>query len=148
MITKCFCTSSKIFLKGFIMKSGLGIFIWKISVALYLIANGILGLSKWPGGDFNTIFTRIGFGNSILVTIASVIALVAGIAILLEMLNIQLPYLDTLIFIVAIIWAVYIVVEIISWTRGSLGNFWHVLQMLAVHLMVLGSLLVASRKFG
>jgi hypothetical protein len=129
------------------MKDGLGVFLWKISVALYLIANGVLGLINNRAGDFATIFGRIGLGGGLFVTIASVIALVAGIAILLEMFNIKLSFLDTLIFIVAIIWAVYIVVEIISWTKGF-DNFWHVLQMLAVHLMVLGSLLIASKKFG
>jgi len=133
------------------MKSGLGIFIWKISVALYLIANGVLGLQKWSGGDFMVIFKRMNFsGNtlSIFVTIASVIAFVAGIAILLEIFDMKLSFLETLIFIVAIIWAVYVVIEIISWVTSGFADFWHLLQMLAVHLMVLGSLLVASRKFG
>jgi hypothetical protein len=130
------------------MKDGLGVFLWKISVALYLIANGILGLSK--GGDFAIIFSRIGLKSgtlSLLVTVASVIALVAGIAILLEMFNFKLSFLDTLIFIVAIIWAVYIAIEIISWvTSGGFG--WGLVQMLAVHLMVFASLLIASKKFG
>ncbi|MCL1958604.1 MAG: hypothetical protein FWF68_03285 [Spirochaetes bacterium] len=131
------------------MKDGVGIFLWKISVALYLIANGILGLQS--GGDFRVIFNRIGFGGSTLslfVTIASVIALVAGIAILLEMFNIRLSFLDTLIFIIAIIWAVYVVIEVVSWVTGGFKDFWHLLQMLAVHIMVLGSLLVASKKIG
>ena len=134
------------------MKDGLGIFLWKISVALYLIANGVLGLTKWTGGDFDIIFRRIGFSGGTLnlfVLVASVIAVVAGIAILLEMFNISFSFLDTLILIVAIIWAVYVVIEIVSWvTSGFSGNFWHMLQMLAVHLMVLASLLVASKKFG
>ena len=134
------------------MKGGLGIFLWKISVALYLIANGVLGLSKWTGGDFAIIFTRLGFKGGtwdLFVMVASVIALVAGIAVLLEMLNVTLSFLDTLIFIVAIIWAVYVVVEIVSWvTSGFSGNFWHMLQMLAVHFMVLASLLIATKKFG
>jgi hypothetical protein len=131
------------------MKDGLGVFLWKISVALYLIANGVLGLSK-AGGDFAVIFNRVGLKSgtlSLLVAVASVIALVAGIAILLEMLNIKLSFLDTLIFIVAIIWAVYIVIEIISWVTGG-GFGWGLVQMLAVHLMVFASLLIASKKFG
>ena len=134
------------------MKVGIGNFLWKISVALYLIANGVLGLSKYSGGDFNTIFRRMGFSGDTLnlfVVVASIIALVAGIAILLEMLNIKLPFLDTLLFIVAIIWAVYIVIEIVAWiTKGRSENLWYILQMLAVHLMVLASLLVASKKVG
>jgi hypothetical protein len=128
---------------------GIGSLLWKISVALYLIANGVLGLFM-GGGDFKIIFGTIFGGNvDIFVTIAAIISLVAGIAILLEFFNVQLSFLDTLVFIVAIIWAVYIVIEIIAWLRGN--NFgkdlWGTLQKLAVHLMVLGSLLIASKKF-
>jgi len=131
------------------MKDGLGIFLWKISVALYLIANGVLGLSKWKGGDFNIIFDRMGFRGdtlSIFVAIASVVALVAGIAIVLEMLNIQVSFLDTLILIIAVIWAVYIVIEIIAWVKDGFGDAWFSLQRLAVHIMVLANLLIASKK--
>ena len=128
------------------MKEGIGAFLWKISVALYLIANGFLGLST--GGDFKIIFSRIGLGNNIFVIIAAVIALIAGVMILLEMFNIKFSILDTLILIVAIIWAVYVVINIIGWIGTGFANFWGVLQMLAVHLMVLASLLIASKKFG
>ena len=41
--------------------AGIGVFLWKISVALYLIANGVLGLNK--GGDFKIIFERMFSGN-------------------------------------------------------------------------------------
>jgi len=133
------------------MKEGIGVFLWKISVALYLIANGVLGLTKYSNGDFNVIFRRIGLSGSALslfVTCASVIALLAGIFILIEMFGKNISFLDTLLLIVAIIWAVYIIVEIVSWITGGFDNLWHVLQMLAVHLMVLASLLIASKKFG
>jgi hypothetical protein len=134
------------------MKDGLGIFLWKISVALYLIANGVLGLTKslFNKGDFWVIFSRIGFKGDILsvfVAVASVVALVAGIAIILEMLNVTFPFLDTLIFIIAIIWAVYIVIEIIGWITSKDSSLWPVLQMLAVHIMVLANLLIASKRF-
>jgi len=134
------------------MKDGVGIFLWKISVALYLIANGVLGLSRsfWNNGDFWIIFDRMGFqGNALtlFVTIASVIALVAGIAILLKMFNVSLSFLDVLIFIIAIIWAVYVIIEVISWiTHPRDNNIWSTLQMLAVHLMVLANLLIACGK--
>ena len=127
------------------MKDGLGIFLWKIAVALYLIANGVLGLTG--GGDFSIIFGRMKF-PSIFVVIAGVIALVAGICIILEMLNISVSFLDTLILIVAVIWAVFIVIEIVAWLPELGKNLWHILQMLAVHVMVLASLLIASKKFG
>jgi len=128
---------------------GIGIFLWKISVALYLLANGALGLSG--GGDFRIIFGRMGMSGSTLslfVTIASIVAVVAGVALLLEMFNVRLSFLNLLILIVAIIWAVYIIINIFTWLSSGFGNFWHELQRLAVHLMVLASLLVASKRFG
>jgi len=133
------------------MNDGIGRKLWTISVALYLIANGVLGLTKWAGGDFDIIFRRMKFSGgtlSFFVTVASVIALIAGIFILIEMFGKNIRLLDTLILIVAIIWAVYVVIEIISWVTGGFDNLWHVLQMLAVHLMVLASLLIASKRFG
>ena len=136
------------------MKEGVGVFLWKIAVALYLIANGVLGLTKYANkGDFHVIFSRM-FGESgnvlnVFVAVASVIALVAGIAVLLEMFNIRLSFLDSLILIIAVIWAVYIVIEIIGWiTNARSGNPWSILQMLAVHIMVFSSLLIASKKIG
>ena len=132
------------------MNRGLTFFLWQLSVSLYLIANGVLGLQRWSGGDFLIIFKRMGFGGStlsLLVTIASVISFVAGIAILLELFSVELPFLSTLVFIIAIIWAVYIVIEIISWLTSGLKDFFHEIQLLAIHIMVLASLLTASKRF-
>jgi hypothetical protein len=131
------------------MKDGIGIFLWKISVALYLIANGVLGLMRYADGDFWIIFNKLGFDGDALnlfVRIAGVIAFIAGVAIALEMLNVKISFLETLTFIVAIIWAVYIIVEIFSWTKGGNNNIWHLAQKLAVHLMVLANLLITSKK--
>ncbi|MCL2265865.1 MAG: hypothetical protein FWC22_07470 [Treponema sp.] len=131
----------------------IGQFLWKISVALYLIANGMLGILKPRGGsdgDFEIIFGAIfkNSNNGLLVTIVGVIAVIAGAAILLEMLNISIPMRDTLIFIIAIIWAVYVVLGLISWITSGFADFWYMLQRLGVHTMVLASLLIASGKFG
>jgi hypothetical protein len=135
---------------GVNMNKGISVFLWQLAVALYLIANGVLGLQRWSGGDFLIIFKRMGFsGNALstVVVIASIIAFLAGVAVILELFSIELPFLDTLVFIVAIIWAVYIVIEIVSWLTGGLKDFFHELQLLAVHIMVLASLLTASKRF-
>jgi len=130
------------------MKEGIGVFLWKISVALYLIANGVLGLFR-NGGDFRIILTNTMGLPIIVAQIAAVIALVAGIALILEMLNIKVSFLDTLILIIAIIWAIYVIIGLVSWlTNTASMDFWLMLQRLGVHLMVLASLLIASRKFG
>jgi hypothetical protein len=131
------------------IKGGLGQLLWKISVALYLIANGVLGLNK--RGDFKTIFDFVfkGTFSDMVVMIVSIIALLAGILVLFAMLKVKFSFLDELLVVVAIIWLVYVIVEILYWLRGGIGNnLWDIIQKLAVHLMVLGSLLLASRKFG
>ncbi|MCL2720716.1 MAG: hypothetical protein FWD47_05195 [Treponema sp.] len=123
--------------------SGLGAFIWKIAVALYLFATGVMGMTK--GGDLSVIFGVIGQGNSILVVIAGVIALIAGVCIILEMLNVSISFLDTLILIIAIIWVVFTILMVIV----LIGNFdWAPLANVAVYVMVSASLLIASKKFG
>jgi hypothetical protein len=139
--------------KVVIIKGGLGTFIWKVSVALYLIANGVLGIMDRTRftSDFYIMFSKIGFQGSFRVTlaiVASVIALAAGICLLLEMLKVRISFFDNFIFIVAIIWAVYVIIEIVAWiTQGRSSEMFYILQLIAVHLMVLGSLLIASNRF-
>jgi len=130
------------------MKEGLGNFLWKISVALYLIVNGVLGLKK-ESGDFVNMFSDMFKGNppqDLFVTIASIVALIAGIAILLELFNVEISFMDNLIFVIAIIWGVYVVIELVRLLQHGFGLF--PLQILAVHLMVFSSLLISSKKFG
>jgi len=127
--------------------AGIGAVIWKIAVALYLLATGVLGVNK--GGDLAGILRYIFKGNAdIFIIVAGVIAIVAGILLLLEMFNVRVPILDTLILIVAIIWAVFIVFILIHWIGNSFGAFWETLQKLGIYVMVLASLLIASKKFG
>jgi len=121
----------------------IGQLVWKIAVALYLLANGILGIGN--NGDYREIFSVLGNDTKIFVIVAGVISLIAGVFILLELFNIKIDIVNTLIFIIAIIWAVFVVLRIIS----ALGSFnVEVLAQIAIYLMVLGSLLVASGKFG
>jgi uncharacterized membrane protein YphA (DoxX/SURF4 family) len=132
------------------MNRSLGFFLWQLSVALYLIANGVLGIDK--GGDFAIIYRAVlgrGDVTTFLAIITGIIALVAGIVLVLDLLQIKLSFLYLFIFIVAVVWAVYIAVELIYWYKSGdfSSSLWYVLQKLAVHLMVLGSLLTASRKF-
>jgi len=140
------------------MKDGIGIFLWKLSVALYLIANGALGLFVKKGlktigksSDFEIIFGKMFKDGDVvkaLVVCASVVAFVAGICVILEMLNVEISFLDTLILIIAIIWVVYVIFSVIVWVGDKFDPFWYTLQKLGVHVMVLASLMIASKKFG
>ena len=120
---------------------GIGGFIWRISVALYLLATGVLG-TFYRDGHLKDIL-----GNELLVLIAGIIAFLAGLFLLLEFFKITISFLDTLVLIIAIVWAVFVVLGIISWI-GTNESIWTMLQRIGVHVMVCASLLVASKKFG
>jgi len=135
------------------MSRGICGFLGQLAAALYLIANGVLGLQggRRGAGVFSDILRRMGFSGDMLnfmLVILSIVALVAGIAILLEMFNIELPILSLVMLIVAIAWVVYIVITLFSWITGGFNNFFQELSMLAVNVMVLASLLTASKRFG
>ena len=127
-------------------KDGIGIFLWKLAVGLYLIANGVLGFIG-KGGDFQVILTNTMKFPSIIATIVAVFALIAGILVIIEMFGMAFRLLDIIALVLAIIWAVYIIIGIISWIRDidSL-SFWGMLQRLGVHTMVLGYLLITAKK--
>ncbi|MCL2214016.1 MAG: hypothetical protein FWC06_02285 [Treponema sp.] len=126
-------------------KDGIGVFLWKLAVALYLIANGVLGLMG--GGDYHTILTGTMKFPSIIATIIAVLSLIAGIMVVIEMFGKTIRILDYIALGLAVIWAAYIVIGIISWVTSP-GNttIWYMLQRLGVHTMVLGSLLITARK--
>jgi len=128
-------------------KDGIGIFLWKLSVGLYLIANGVLGLIKKFSGDFDIILTKtMGFPVWV-AQIVAVLALIAGIMVLIEMFGITIRSLDFIALVLAIIWAVFIIIGVVSWiTKQGDMSIWHMLQRLAIHTMVLGSLLITAKK--
>ena len=133
-----------------VIKGGIGNNLWKISITLYLVAEGILAVLKNNASGFKAMFLGIGLNNDTIVVFAGIIALAAGVAILLEMFKVELPFLSTLIFIVAIIWAVYVIVVIFGWLKTGIGEgpaIWIKFLNLAIQLMVLSSLMIASRRF-
>ncbi|MCL2801720.1 MAG: hypothetical protein FWD28_08195 [Treponema sp.] len=117
-----------------------------IAVALYLFANGILGFSN--GGDFHTMSSAIFSGNivGIVTTILSVIGLIAGVLLLLQLFRIAIPNIELLMLIVIIVWVVFMVIVDIIHPLGSKPNLLAYLVQLATHLMVLGALISASKS--
>jgi len=120
-----------------------GSIIWKIGIALYLVAQGFMGIMQkggvwFSGGDFVDLF-----GAGIISVIAGIIALIAGIFILLEMFNIRLSFLPLLILILTIIWVVIVIFAVVYLLRDfGLAR----LAIVAVHMMIAGSLLSASKR--
>jgi len=127
----------------------LGSILLNIAVALYLFANGVLGLTN-RSGEFETMIRTI-FGrgdlSGILIIVLSVIAIGAGIFLLLELFNISIKITDLIIFIFVIVWAVFIViVDIINPLRNGI-TFLPYLVQLASHLLVFGTLITFCKKF-
>jgi len=130
------------------MKGGIGSTILKIGVIVYLAVNGIFAFMGQ--GDFQIIFRMLGFTGNLLqifVIVFGVLALIAALGTLLEMFGIKYKLLNTMLFIVAIIWAIYIVVNIITWIMHKFGAPLQHLQMFAVHTIVFATLLIESEKF-
>ena len=133
--------------------------IWQLAAALYLVANGVLGLQGGGGagailrggsGVFHEILHRMGFRGDtlgVMLTLLCIIAIVAGIAIVLDLFSIEVPFLNIVVLVVGIFWIIYIVITLVSWIGDGFGNFFQELSMLAVNAMILASLLTASKRF-
>jgi len=136
----------------------LGYFLLNIAVALYLFANGVLGLnSKWldraVGRDtfYSMLKTIFGSGDftKVLTIILSVCAIVAGVFLLLTLFRNNLALTELILIVFIILWVIYIIiVDIISPLKGNGPKFLEYLTILAAHFMVLGALLSATKRFG
>ena len=127
-----------------------------ISVAIYLLINGIVGVSRRSsfldrGGEFgkmiNTIFKRGDFSD-VLIVVLSICAIAAGIFLLLTLFRIELPITDLILLIFICLWLVFIVIlDIINPLKNDVKLLEYLLQ-LAPHLMVLGALITSTKRFG
>jgi hypothetical protein len=136
----------------------LGYFVLNLSVALYLFANGVLGISRQKdflgnyGGEFGKMIqTFFGKGNitNILVVVLSLCAIAAGIFILLQLFNIRIRINDLIMLIFIIIWVAFIlIVDIINPMQArSKPDILPYLVQLSAHLMVLGGLISSTKRF-
>jgi len=143
------------------MSKGIGVLILNISVALYLFATGILGFSSDRGGAIGRAFERNeirqavnaifkGDVANIVSVIFAILAIVAGVLILLKLFNIAIPQMDLILIIVAIFWIVFIVLIdiIIPLDKNSKIKFLDWLRIICPHLMVLGSIVLSTDRFG
>jgi len=129
----------------------IGYFLLTIAAALYLFANGILGITKDRGGEFGTMVRTI-FGrgdlSNILIIVLSVCGIAAGIFLLLYLFRIKVLITDIILFVFIILWVVFIViVDIIDPLQKKIELLKYLLQ-LAPHLMVLGTLTLSTKRFG
>ena len=121
-----------------------------VAAALYLFANGIMGIVRNRGGEFVTMVRAI-FGRSdlapVLIVVLSVCGIIAGILMLLSLFKIEFPIKDIILFVFIIVWAVFmVVVDIVGPLRGRV-DFLPYLVQVSIHLMVLGALFSSTRHF-
>jgi hypothetical protein len=150
------------------MKKSFGAGITHIAVALYLLADGILGLTEktlWQrlrlaagsrnatGNEIVDTLTQV-FGTGdftkTLVVLFSILAIAGGIFLLLELFGIKFPAVDIIILVFLVVWLIFIALSDLVYAFKDTRNFvflpW--LRVLAAHLVVLGALISASHKFG
>jgi len=136
----------------------IAVLLLNISVALYLFANGIVGIAQGGhrtslgSGEFETMLqtlslkTSSGFGYVLLVAI-SVCAIAAGVFLLLSIFEIKVPITDLILLIFVVLWVVFIVVVDIINPIDKKPDFLDYLLRITPHLMVLGALITANKRF-
>lgn len=136
------------------MDKGIGGFLLNVSVAIYLLATGILGLTGrkyFPDGEIRRAVTSLFKGNlaEILITVLAVLAIAAGVFILMRLFGIVIPVTEMLLIILAIVWIVFIIMIDIVYPLNHKGtNFVDWLRNFGAHLMVLAGISMATERFG
>jgi len=136
------------------MNRSIGGILLNFAVAIYLLATGILGLSGkkfFAEGEIRKAVTAIFKGNfaEILIVILAVLAIAAGVFILIKFFGIDIPITELLLVILAVVWVVFIImIDIVAPLSNKGTNFVDWLRSLGSHLMVLGGILLATERFG
>ena len=139
------------------MNRSLGAILLNFAVAIYLLATGLLGFTSNPrvGSSLseirNAVVSLLGRGDfsNVLVGILSVIAIIAGVFILLKFFGQVFPFTELCLIILAIVWVVLIImIDIIGPLQASNVDFIDWLRGFGAHVMVLGGIVLATERFG
>ncbi|HOC28431.1 MAG TPA: hypothetical protein PKH40_02010 [Treponemataceae bacterium] len=141
------------------MNRSIGVIVLQVAIALYLVVSGISGLINSTAGDLAPVMNYLNrlFDSSSVVTFAGIILsvteLIAGFFLLWELFTTDLRITDMILFIIIVLWIANIVlVDFIGpigegRTFGSVSSVLRYLGTLSSHLMVLGGLIVVTKKF-
>ena len=139
------------------MNKGLGLILLNISVALYLFATGILGLTGrkyFPDGEIRraveALLKKGSDFSEVLIVILGILAIAAGAIILLKFFRIEIPVIEALLIVMAIVWIVFIVmVDIITPLNSKRDvKFVDWARSFGTHLMALAGIILATSRFG
>jgi hypothetical protein len=134
-------------------KGSIGGFVMNIAVAAYLFATGIIGIGerRWfsDGGEIRRAVSTLFSGDlaNVLVVVLSVLAIAAGVFILLKLFGLVFPMSDLILVILAIAWLVFIIMIDIIYPLRSKPEFVGWLRDFGAHLMVLGGMILAMDRF-
>lgn len=141
------------------MKRSLGVVIAQISVALFLLVSGITGLLNSTAGDLAPVVAFLDgfFKNSsistIVILILSISEIIAGFFLVTELFTTDLRITDMILFVFIVLWVGNIVLVDFIAPFGSGNPFGSVaailryLSTLSSHLMVLGALIIVTKKY-
>lgn len=141
------------------MKRSIGVVVLQISVALFLLVAGITGIIRSNAGELAPVVSFLGdlFKNpslaTIMVVVLSVCEIIAGFFLLTELFTTDLRITDMILFIFIIFWIVNIVLVDFVGPIGEGSSFRSVksvldyLGTLSSHLMVLGALILVTKKY-
>ena len=136
------------------MDRSIGGILLNFSVAVYLLATGILGLTGrkfFPDGEIRRAVTSLFKGDfaEILIVVLAILAIAAGAFILLKFFGINIPITELLLVILAIVWVVFILMIDIVYPINHKGtNFVDWMRTFASHLMVLAGITLSTERFG
>ena len=141
------------------MKRGIGLIVLQIAVALFLLVSGVAGILNSSAGDLSPVVTFLkGLFNSpsiatMIIIVLSVCEIIAGFFLITELFTTDLRITDMILFIFIVLWIANIVlVDFIGpisegSTFRSVGSLLAYLNALSSHLMVLGALILVTKKF-
>ena len=134
------------------MNKGIGFLLLHSSVAAYLFATGILGVTKNAASEIsvavNSLLGRGDFADIVIVVLA-VLAIAAGVFILIKFFGINIEISEMLLIILAVTWVVFIVMIDIAYPLNHKGTtFINWLRSIGSHVMVLAGILLATERFG
>jgi len=136
------------------MSKGVGFLLLNFSVAIYLFATGILGLSGrkfFADGEIRRAVTSLFKGDfaEIIIVILAVLAIAAGVFILFKFFGVSIAITEMLLIILAITWVVFIIMIDIVYPLNHKGtNFADWLRSFGSHVMVLAGIILATERFG
>jgi hypothetical protein len=130
-----------------------GFMLLNLAVALYLFATGIMGITDRDGGGEirAAVFTMNFEGDfaRVLIVILSVLAIAAGIFLLIKLFGVSISNIETLLLILSITWLVFIVmidiVPLLS-KKVEFNLLW--LKVFGSHAMVLAGISLGTERFG